>query len=234
MRLSAARRRLLSIMLILSLMLSLSGAAASPDSQFRIFRIRGRRVHLRQAIPPQLDHKNVIRHFSDGHLLIADGIATGIRYDGHGEGFWVHVIDLENGDCGWVNYKYVEQIGGSPYDTSSVASSENVESQTPARPPESQQPATGPPPTGEPRDESWSLGKFAALANIVSMMLAMIMLLLVLRQPPAPFQTPQSAPTPIVVPNPHPARTHGTSSHTPHFIYGVAGGVPYRIPTAKP
>lgn len=239
MSFSAGRRRFLSGMLLLSLLLSLSGASASPDSQFRIVRIHGRRVHLRRNIPPQLNHKNVIRHLNDGHVLIADGLATGISYDGRGQSLWLHVIDIENGDCGWVNYKFVEQIGGPPYDISSVASPESVYSQTPTRPaarlPELQ-PAAGPPPVGEPRDKSWTLGDFAALANLISMILNVITILVMLRQPApvAPFQAPPPAAVPIVVPNPGPATTQRTASRTPHFIYGVAGGVPYRISTTKP
>ncbi|HEY0371794.1 MAG TPA: hypothetical protein VGD79_07315 [Thermoanaerobaculia bacterium] len=234
-----ARRRVTAWVLLASLALSIAAYAAAPAERetFRIVRIRGRRVHLRRGVPPQLTHDNVIRHLRNEEVLVADRVGYGIDYDGSPNGSWYHVVDLDNGECGWVNMHFVDILVTEEPEKKAVAttepltdSSRKTETRQPLEKTESQ-PIHDNPPADLPNlappfiRRYGDIAAFAAAAANV----AMLVLYLIDRRKKGNVTPPSQS----FNPGPHRPR-RSNRQRNPNFIYGVAGGRPYRVRTTNP
>lgn len=243
-------RRFLAAVLITSLLFSFAGTAATPLETFRVVRIRGRRVHLREGIPPQLTHENVIRHLGNGHLLLADRVGYGIAYDGKGTGTWLHVVDPGNGECGWVNQRFVDLLSDEAFEPKAVATTDasgsepHTDRSTPVTAPgevttrSNHDTAPADALSEQPTFLTPLRKKFgndiqlvAGLANIIAMVLVMVQMMMLspLRSMTALPHTLQNTTFNIS------AATAGsdTASSSPNFAYGIVNGIPYRIPLNK-
>jgi hypothetical protein len=232
------RRRFVVGTVVATMLLSAAGQALTPEPKggWRIVKIRGHQVHVRRGIPPQLTHANVIRHLNPGEVLLADRVGYGISSDGTGtSGVWLHVIDPSNGECGWVNADFVEPLG----DTIEVKN--NVQETREQTDPAASDHDTPPPQVKEvPTFLSIARKKYGAdvqfAADVASvfaaMIAAMMMMMSLFGKGSSAVQRQLGSQVPIN--NEAAPADNGSTCHTAHFIYGVAGGVPYRIPKAKP
>lgn len=236
-----SRRQLIAWMLLVALVTTLAAHAAMPEQHetFQIVRIRGRRVHLRSGIPPQLNHQNVIRHLRKDGVLIADRIGYGIDYDGAQNGAWLHVIDTRDGECGWVNAHWVdtvvaERVEGTetaqatPGTTTTTTQQTAASTVSPALVVAQSQshdiPPADLPPVEPPFIRRYgSILHFAAAgANVLTLLLS---IWLTVHQPKLPFPPASQS-----VRFSAPVTSAGSARpRKPNFIYGVSGGTPFRV-----
>lgn len=102
--------RFFSLLMSFAICISLATVAGGRGSEFfRFIEIRGQRVHWRRVIPRALTHKDVIRHFRPGEVLITDRLRLGIAHTGYGTGVWYHVRPLTSDEWGWVSGAYIAE-----------------------------------------------------------------------------------------------------------------------------
>lgn len=236
MKSSRATRRFFTAMIIAALLLSLLGLGAAPVETFRVVRIRGQRVHMRQNVPPQLTHDHIVRHLGPGHLLYADREAYGISYDGKGTGVWLHVVDPNNGECGWVNARYVEDVNREPVEpVRGIAAPPPAE---PKAPPAAGRDHDAPPPDALAEDPTVLTEfrkRYGADVQFAANLATLLMLGMMLLSSLTAFQG--ARPAALVTAGFTPEVDHLSSSadvgDSPHFIYGVSNGIAYRIPVNR-
>jgi hypothetical protein len=227
------------------------GAGGRDGDVFRVVRIRGTRVHYRTSIPKILDHANVVRHFRDGEILVADEIGVGIAHTGDGVGAWFHIRDEQTGTCGWVSSEFVTLLTESYANSRATSASAPVTHSEPAHAnpplPAPKAPSVFPQPTifTEPRARYGADIDF--LADAATVLLFLLTILASRRLAALLAGTVQmvpllarAGPTGATTPNTDTNSTQKTPAapsatpYKPHFNYGRTSGLAWHLPSRKP